>query len=52
MIKVVTMSLRMSSWNLNIIHWRAVIVVFRQDGKARLAENTAALNSSFVVNGT
>lgn len=34
------------------MRWRAVIGVFLHVAKARLAENTAALNSSFVVKGT
>lgn len=47
-----TMSLRISSWNFNMTRWRVVIGVLRQAGKACLAEETAALNSSFVVKGT
>lgn len=31
---------------------RVVIGVFRQDGKASFAADTADLNSSFVVSGT
>lgn len=46
------MSLRISSWNLNMMRWRVAIGVFRHTGKARFAANTAALNSSFVVKGT
>lgn len=47
-----TMSLLISSWSLNIIRWRVVTGVFLHDGKACFAADTAALNSSFVVNGT
>lgn len=47
-----TMSLRISSWSLNMIRWRVVISVFRHDGKALFAANIAALNSSVVVKGT
>lgn len=46
------MSLRISSWNLNMIRCRVLIVVLRHIEKARLAAKTAALNSSFVVIGT
>lgn len=47
-----TMSLRMSSWNLNMTRCRAVIGVFLHEGNALLAACTAALNSSSVVRGT
>lgn len=46
------MSLLISSWSFNMTRWRVVIGVLRQAGKACLAEETAALNSSFVVKGT
>lgn len=47
-----TMFLRIRSWSLNIMRCRVVIGVFRQDGKASFAADTAELNSSFVVSGT
>lgn len=47
-----TMSLWISSWNLNMMRWRVVTDVFLHDEKARFAANTAALNSSLVVKGT
>lgn len=47
-----TISLRISSWSLNMIRWRIVAGVLRQDEKALFAANTAALNSSGVVKGT
>jgi len=49
---VLTISLRISSWNFNITRWRFVIGVLRHDGNAFFAAATAALNSSFVVKGT
>lgn len=47
-----TISLRMSSWSFNITRWRVVIGVLRHDGNAFFAADTAALNSSSVVNGS
>lgn len=46
------MSLRISSWNLNMMRWRFVAGVFRHDEKALFAANTAALTSSLVDKGT
>lgn len=50
--EMLTISLRMSSWSFNITRWRVVTGVLRHDGNAFLAADTAALNSSSVVNGT
>lgn len=47
-----TISLRMSSWSFNITRWRVVTGVLRHDENAFFAADTAALNSSSVVNGT
>ena len=49
--EMVTISLRISSWSFNMTRWRVVIGVFRHDGNAFFAADTAALNSSFVVKG-
>lgn len=49
---MLTISLRMSSWSFNITRWRVVTGVLRHDGNAFFAADTAALNSSTVVNGT
>lgn len=46
------MSLRMSSWSLNMTRCLAVTGVFLHFGKALFAASTAALNSSLVVSGT
>lgn len=41
-----TIFLRIRSWSLNMMRWRAVTGVFFQEGKACLAALTASLNSS------
>lgn len=48
----ITMSLRISSWSLNIIRCRVVKGTFLHCGNALFAAPTAALNSSLVVKGT
>lgn len=49
---ILTMSLRISSWSLNIMRWRVVTGVLRHEGNACFAAETAAMNSSYVVKGT